>query len=226
MWLGNGRRSGKENQDLRLIVLQLEEVLKRRRMVRAFDPSPIEPAVLNKILNSLFQAPSAGFTQGLEVLVLDNLESIEQFWSLTFSSSEKRSAFRWQGLFDAPVLLIPVVSPDAYAIRYGEPDKAASGLGELSKWNVPYWWVDGGMGVMAGLLRAVDQDLGALFFGLFENEASVLKAFDVPSNYRALGAIALGYPGSDVPGSDEPGRSASRPRRSHDDVIHRNRWRS
>ncbi len=77
----------------------------------------------------------------------------------------------------------------------------------------------GSLGVMAGLLRAVDEDLGALFFGLFDNEASVLNAFDVPSNYRALGAIALGYPGS-----DEPGRSASRSRRSRDDVIHRNQW--
>lgn len=200
--------------------LELTEALARRRMVRAFRSVSIEPDVLDRVLHALFRGPSAGFTQGLEALVLDTPAQVERFWSVTFPDSESRTSFRWQGLFVAPAVVIPIVSPASYASRYAEPDKAVSGLDQETAWAVPYWWVDGGMGVMAGLLSAVDEDLGALFFGLFDQEAAVLAAFGVPVGHRALGALALGYPAP-----DEPGRSASsRPRRSHDEVIHRNQW--
>lgn len=189
-------------------------------MVRAFRPDSIAPEVLDRVLYAVFRGPSAGFAQGLEVLVLDTPSSVERFWSITFSEPSERASFRWQGLFTAPVLLIPVVSPSAYAARYSEADKADSGLGEENVWAVPYWWVDGGMGVMAGLLSAVDQELGALFFGLFGHEEAVLGAFGVPEGHRALGAVALGRPAP-----DEPGRSAAtRPRRPLSEVVHRRHW--
>lgn len=226
-------------------------------MVRAFSSLPIEPDVLDRVLHALFRGPSAGFTQSLEVLVLDTPSSIERFWSLSFPDSHKRSMFRWQGLFDAPVLLIPVVLPSAYSLRYSEADKVASGLGasadrrrsircrsccarrrlvqrifgtykvkqiaeplDESAWTVPYWWVDGGMGVMATLLSIVDENLAGLFFGLFDREQAILEAFGVPSEYRALGALALGYPAPDEPGHS----AATRPRRPYSEVIHRNQW--
>lgn len=189
-------------------------------MVRAFRPVPIESCVLDRVVHALFRAPSAGFSQGLEVLVLDSPTDTELFWSVNFPDPHKRANFRWQGLFDAPVVMIPVLSADVYVSRYLQDDKAASGLDSEDAWPVPYWWVDGGMGVMASLLSAVDEGLGALFFGLFEREQSVLRAFDVPDDRRALGALALGY--SAV---DEPGRSLStRPRRPISEIVHRGRW--
>jgi nitroreductase len=69
------------------------------------------------------------------------------------------------------------------------------------------------------LLAAVDAGLGALFYGLFDHEAAVLAALGVPAGYRALGAVALGWPAP-----DEPGRSAGRPRPALGDVVHRGRW--
>lgn len=189
-------------------------------MVRAFSSLPIEPDVLDRVLHALFRGPSAGFTQSLEVLVLDTLSSIERFWSLSFPNSHKRSMFRWQGLFDAPVLLIPMVSPGSYSLRYSEADKVPSGLGDESSWTVPYWWVDGGMGVMATLLSIVDENLAGLFFGLFDREQAILEAFGVPSEYRALGALALGHLAPDEPGHS----AATRPRRPDSEVIHRNQW--
>jgi nitroreductase len=84
---------------------------------------------------------------------------------------------------------------------------------------VPYWWVDGGMAVHALLLGAVDAGLGALFFGLFDNEAAALAVLGVPPGWRALGAVALGWP---VP--DEPGRSAGRPAPPPEAVVHRGGW--
>ena len=75
------------------------------------------------------------------------------------------------------------------------------------------------MAVQTLLLAAVDAGLGALFYGLFDHEAAALAALGVPDGWRALGAVALGWPAP-----DEPGRSSSRPRRPLDEVVHRGGW--
>ena len=194
-------------------------MLRRRRMVRAYRADPVDPAELERVLDAARRAPSAGSAQPLDLLVLEGRAQTERYWALTFPDPAARAGFRWQGLFAAPVLVVPVVDPGAYASRYGEPDKAATGLGELDAWPVPYWWVDGGAAVENLLLAAVDEGLGALLFGLFASEAAVLASFGVPPGRRALGTVALGHPAP-----DEPGRSSTRPRRPLAEVVHRGRW--
>ena len=180
-------------------------------MVRNFTPEPVADDALARVLAAGLRAPSAGNSQGLDLLVIDEPA---RYWAITLSDP---SAFRWQGLLRAPVLVVPVVDPAAYGARYAESDKAATGLGSVDAWSVPYWWVDGGMAVENLLLACVAEGLGACFFGLFDHERAVLDAFGVPGDRRALGTVALGHPAP-----DEPGRSASRPRRS--DAVHRGRW--
>lgn len=188
-------------------------------MVRAFRPDPLAADVLGRVLAAASRAPSAGSTSGLDLLVLEGPEQTERYWDLTFPDPAVRAAFRWQGLFSAPVLVIPVVDPDAYAARYGEADKEATGLAEVGAWPVPYWWVDGGAAVENLLLAAVDEGLGALLFGLFDHEQAVLEAFGAPVGRRAVGTVALGHRAP-----DEPGRSSARPRRPLDEIVHRGRW--
>jgi nitroreductase len=199
--------------------VELSEVLRRRRMVRAFRADPVDASVLERVLDAARRAPSAGSVQPLDLLVLEGRAQTERYWSLTFPDPAARAGFRWQGLFAAPVLVVPVVDPAAYPSRYGEPDKAATGLGTIDAWPVPYWWVDGGAAVENLLLAAVDEGLGALLFGLFASEAAVLDAFGVPHGRRALGTVALGHPAP-----DEPGRSSGRARRPLTEVVHRGRW--
>jgi nitroreductase len=180
-------------------------------MVRNFADRPVDGAVLDRVLDAALRAPSAGNTQGIDLVVLDEPA---RYWSVTLADP---ASFRWQGLLRAPVLVLPVVSPEAYAARYAEPDKARTGLGSVDAWSVPYWWVDGGAAVENLLLACVEEGLGACFFGQFDHEPAVRAAFGIPSDRRCLGTVALGYPAP-----DEPGRSASRQRRH--DAIHRGRW--
>jgi nitroreductase len=186
-------------------------LVRSRRMVRAFATEPVLDDSLARVLAAGLAAPSAGHVQAVDLLVVD---APARYWEITLAD---REGFRWQGLLDAPVLVIPVVSPDAYAARYAEPDKRDTGLGDVEAWPVPYWWVDGGMAVEAMLLAAVAEGLGACFFGLFEHERAVLDAFGVPAGRRALGTVALGHP---LP--DTAGRSAARPKRH--DRVHRGCW--
>jgi nitroreductase len=199
--------------------VELRDAVRRRRMVRAFEARPVDPALVDSLLDLARRAPSAGNTAEARAFVVLEGAQTSAFWERSLPP-DRRPGFRWKGLLDAPVIVLPLVRPAAYVERYSAPDKAATGLGAAeNRWPVPYWWVDGGAGVEAILLGAVDAGLGALFFGLFEREGAILDALGVPKGWRALGAVALGWPATDVPGT-----SAHRPRPPLDDLVHRGHW--
>jgi nitroreductase len=199
--------------------MELGEVVRRRRMVRAFTDEPLAREAIDALIDLARRAPSAGNSQGCEFLVLDEPASVAAYWDATLPA-ERRAGFRWPGLVRAPALVVVAVRPAAYLERYGEPDKAATGLGAgEERWTVPYWWVDAGAAVEHLLLGATAAGLGACLFGLFEHEAAVAARFEVPDDRRLVGTIALGHPAP-----DEPGRSATRPRRTTAEVEHRNAW--
>lgn len=195
----------------------LAGVIRRRHMVRSFTSVPVDRGLLDELLDLARRAPSAGNTRPWEFLVLTGDET-ERYWAETLG--ERRSGFRWQGLLAAPVLVVPYVRPASYVERYAEDDKASTGLGAGSEaWPTPYWWVDGGAAIENLLLGVTAAGLGSCFFGQFDHEAAVRRAFGVPDGWRALGTIAIGHPAP-----DEPGRSAARDRAPLDEVVHRGRW--
>ena len=186
-------------------------------MVRSFTSDDVAGELLDELVDLMRRAPSAGNTQPWEVLLLRG-GAVDRYWSVTLG--DRRDTFRWQGLLDAPALVIPYVRPGAYPERYAEADKAATGLGHgTNAWPVPYWWVDGGAAVENLLLAVEAAGLGACLFGQFEHEPAVREAFGVPEDRRAVGTVAIGHPAP-----DEPGRSAGRGRPSLDEVVHRDRW--
>jgi nitroreductase len=190
-------------------------------MVRNYTDAPVDAAALDRVLAAGRRAPAAGNAQALDLLVLAGADETGAYWDVTLPSP-RRDGFRWPGLLRAPVLVLPYVRPAAYAERYAEPDKHGPGRGlgaGPDRWPVPYWHVDAGMAVMAMLLAALDEGLGALFFGQFGHAAALRAAFGVPDGHEAVGTLALGHPAP-----DEPGRSAGRPRRPAADVIRRGRW--
>ncbi len=165
------------------------------------------------------RAPSAGNSQAIDYLVLDAPPVVDQYWETTFTPA-KRASFRWQGLFDAPVLVVLTTRPETYVERYHEADKARPGLGDdIADWPVPYWWVDAGAVAQNLLLLAVDRGLGACLFGVFDHEAAVKIAFGIPKDRRIVATVALGHPLE-----DEPGRSQRRPRTDLSAIVHRGRW--
>ena len=147
--------------------MELREAIRRRRMVRNFEDRPVPPEALERILDHARRAPSAGHTQGFAFLVLEGREQVGRFWNCTFPA-ERRGGFRWPGLFRAPVVILPCASKPTYLDRYAEPDKGWADRDE-ARWPVPYWDIDCGFATMAMLLTAVDEGLGALFFGIFDS---------------------------------------------------------
>jgi nitroreductase len=200
--------------------VELSDALRARRMVRSFRADPIDPASLDRILDAGGRAPSAGHSQGWAFVVLDQPADTARYWDTTLPA-ERRAGFPWPGLLRAPVLVIPCALPGRYVERYAEPDKARTGLGAGAEaWPVPYWYVDTGMATMAMLLQAVDEGLGACFFGIFEHEAALRAELGIPDDVAPVGTIALGHPDGD----DRPSRSTQRGRRSRDETVHRAGW--
>ena len=201
------------------------DVVRRRRMTRSFATTPLPAGLLDDLVDLASRAPSAGKTQGWHLVVLEG-EQTARFWDITLPPM-RRGRFKWQGLLDAPAILLPFADPKAYTDRYSEPDKVATGLGAgADAWPAPYWTIDASMSVMTLLLGAEEAGLGALFFGVFKGERALRQALGVPPGLELLGAIAVGQPDDpdDPTGGTTRGRSATRPRRTPDQIVHRGRW--
>ncbi|HZQ27708.1 MAG TPA: nitroreductase family protein [Acidimicrobiales bacterium] len=199
--------------------MEFQEVVRRRRMVRAYADRPLPEGMLDRMLDNALHAPSAGFTQGWAFLVLEGREQTEAFWSATFPSAEARDEFGRPELFDAPAIIVALSHKQAYLDRYAEPDKGVFDKSEAF-WTAPYWDIDTGFAALLMLLTAVDEGLGALFFGLpVERVDAFRSAFGVPDAYTPIGAITVGWPAP-----DRPSPSLARGRRGPSDVVHRGRW--
>ena len=204
--------------------MELAEAFRRRRMVRRYDPDrPVPTEALEAVLTAALRTPSAGFTQGVSLLVLDTAAGRDAFWTAsTPPGADPEHPSRWlAGLRTAPVLVLVWTSREAYLDRYAQPDKGWSDR-DPQRWSAPYWFVDAGMAALAGLLAAVDAGLGACFFGVpAERTAAVRAAFGVPEDQLGVGVLSLGHPAPDAaPG----GSAARRPRKPAEALVHRGRW--
>jgi nitroreductase len=56
--------------------MEFRDVVRRRRMVRRVDQRPVPPETIDRIIDTGRRAPSAGFSQGLELLVLVSPEPV------------------------------------------------------------------------------------------------------------------------------------------------------
>jgi nitroreductase len=203
--------------------MEFADVVRRRRMVRRFDPSrPVPPAALEAVLYAAQRAPSAGFSQGWDFVVLVDTDDRTRFWGATHDPEQAGDPppDGWlTGVSAAPVLVLCLSDPDTYLDRYAEPDKGWDDR-DPARWPVPYWDVDTGMAAMLMLLAAVDQGLGALFFGVppARHEA-VRRAHGIPGNRRVVGVVALGHELRRTDGS-----SRTRRRRTPAEVVHWGRF--
>ncbi|SDT12280.1 Nitroreductase [Actinopolymorpha singaporensis] len=198
--------------------MEFADVVRRRRMVRNFDPRPVDPAVVERILDNALHAPSAGFSQGWGFLVLDQPAAVERFWAAT--TPEGAGTDSWsQGLRRAPVLVVPLSCKRAYLERYAEPDKGWTDQDE-SRWPVPYWHIDTGMAALLMLLTVTDEGLGACFFGIPPERIPAFRTeFGVPEDHQPIGVVALGHRAP-----DRRSPSLRRGRRGAEQVVHRGRW--
>jgi nitroreductase len=190
--------------------MDFQRVVTQRRMVRTFTGEPVSKKSLDRILGNAVRGPSAGFSQGQEFLVLDG-ESLPRFWDVAGEAAAP-------SVQAAPLIVVPMSCKRMYLDRYALPDKGWTDRDE-ARWPVPFWHVDTGMATLLILLTAVDEGLGALYFGIVPGEVGPFRAaFGIPADYEPIGAVAIGYKA----GQERPDLSSRR--RPLDQMVHHQRW--
>lgn len=172
-----------------------------------------------RVLEVARHAPSAGFSQGFDFIVLDAPDQIRRFLDVTEHPDFPYEPDEFKD--PPPVMVLAISNQPAYLERYSLPDKARFGLQNAETWPVPYWDVDTGMAVMLILLAAIEEGLGGWLFGLFYGEQALMRELGVPEGCRPIGVVALGYPVVDD--QFDPTRYAKR-RRSLESMVHFGRW--
>ncbi|BBC98204.1 nitroreductase family protein [Streptomyces griseofuscus] len=196
--------------------MEFSEVIRRRRMVRHYSDKPLAPEVVERILASALRAPSAGFSQGWAFLALTDPADRARFWPFVPVRVEKTPTMQ-----DAPLVVVPLAHKEAYLDRYAQPGKGWADRSE-ARWPAPYWYIDTGMASLLMLLSAVDEGLGACFFGIMpEHIPPFREEFGIPDAYDPVGALTIGYRATDLP-PQSPGVEARR--RDAEEVIHRGNW--
>lgn len=184
-------------------------------MVRRYTPEPVDPSAVDRIIEAAGRGPSAGFSQGVEFIVVKSSAT-----RMALADAAGESAYIERGfepwLSAAPVHVIVTVDPDAYHQRYGEPDKAASR--PIEEWDTPYWWVDAGAALTLLLLAVTNEGLAAGFLGshAFADLGSVVG---IPDRFKTIGLVTIGHEAA-----SDPVGSARRRRRPRHETEHAESW--
>ncbi|MEU8815569.1 nitroreductase family protein [Actinoplanes sp. NPDC048796] len=207
--------------------MDFEDVLRKRRMVRSYDPDrPVAPEIVDKIVKHGLRAPSAGFSQGWGFLVLTEQKDRDLYWSSTTDGDLGDAAAdeAWKGdwltrMRTAPVIIVCFSNKSVYLDRYAQADKGWTDRSE-QHWPVPYWDIDTGFAALLMHLSAVNEELGSCFFGVPVPKVPAVKdAFGVPDEYTPIGTLTVGYRAT-----DKRSPSLKRGHRPVEDVVHHGRW--
>lgn len=183
--------------------MRVMDAIRQRRSVRNYKPDPIPQDVLDRLLEAVRLAPSAGNRQPRRfVVVRDRATKVRLAEACTFArpSGETRSQ-RW--IAEAPVVIVACGSESAALCKYykdGRPVIAERSAvdAELRAGNVEHesclaW--DLAIALDHLSLAAVEEGLGTCWIGALD-ERQVKQILSIPEEVRAPLAMTVGYPAS------------------------------
>jgi FMN reductase [NAD(P)H] len=198
--------------------MSLYDLLKQRRMVRNYTGERIPRDVLERVVATVRRAPSAGFSQGQRLLVVDDPALLEEL----AKQDDDAGAEPWFGSAAAHVLVL--TREQDYHDRYTRPDKLDATGGSEIVWPVPYWHVDAGAALMLVLLAAIEEGLAGGVYGIqLEDQPRWRELLRIPGELAIVAGITLGYPAPDPEWSKLSSRATQR-RRTTDEQVHWNTW--
>jgi nitroreductase len=203
--------------------MDFADVIKKRKMVRAYTDEPVSAEAVQRILQAANRAPSAGFSQGYALMTLQGAGQLGPFWELmqAYHGADENAGPSFDPVTRAPLVVVPLSCKDIYLDRYALQDRGWTDKDE-ARWPVPYWDIDTGFMALLMLLAAVDEGLGALFFGIAPVQMAQFRAmYGIPEQYTPIGAVAVGHP---EPTADLGGSARKRQRRPLADLVHQGRW--
>lgn len=153
------------------------EIIKKRRSIRSFKDTTIPQSVVDKLVEALIWAPSAGNLQSRKFFLVqdDNLkkELVLAAWDQGF-------------IADAPLVVVGCADLQRASPRYKE------------RGTTLYAPQDVAASVQNLLLVATEEGLGTVWVGAFD-EAQVSKVMKLPDTLRPVVIVPVGYPARTPP---------------------------
>lgn len=201
--------------------MDLRDILKRRRMVRHYTGEAIPRETLERIVATVRRAPSAGFSQGQRLLVVDDPGLLADLAALAAGAGGDEPELEpW--FPSAPAHVLVLTREGDYHERYRRDDKLQDGS-EI-EWPVPFWYVDAGATLMLVLLTAVDEGLSAGVYGVPVDQDPAWRALlRIPDDLRIVAGVTIGRGAPDPVWSSRTSRATQR-RRSLDEIVRWNSW--
>jgi FMN reductase [NAD(P)H] len=195
--------------------VELRDILRRRRMVRAYEPDPVPRDAVERIVASVRRAPSAGFSQGQRLVVVTEEERRRRLAELIGEES-------WVGV--APALIVVCLREDDYHDRYRDSDKLVLTGGTEVEWPIPFWYFDAGAAAMLILLGAIDEGYAAGLFGVpVEDLSAFRQELELPNDVEIACCITVGRPADDSEWAAKSSRMSQR-RRPLEESVHWESW--
>lgn len=162
--------------------MTLNEILTKRRSVRAYESRPVEPEVVRALGEAARAAPSACNSQTWRFIAVTDRERIERL-----CREAMRPVVRNEWLREAPLVIVGCSQLDIVANRIGT---AVTGI--------EYHQIDLGIAMEHMVLRATELGLGTCWVGWFR-EKTVKEILGIPRRVRVLALLAVGHPRGDPP---------------------------
>ncbi len=156
--------------------MELQELVRKRGMVRAFRPDPVPEELVEKLLRNAVRAPSAGNLQAWEFVVVEEPVAKRRL---------AEAALGQMFVAEAPVVIVTCRNLERNAGRYGDRGRHFYSL------------IDASFASLMILLSAHAEGLGACFVGAYRDD-EVSRILGLPEHVRPVGIIPIGWPAEPV----------------------------
>ncbi|MBR3257898.1 MAG: nitroreductase family protein [Eggerthellaceae bacterium] len=165
------------------------DISRQRHTVRSFAPTPVEPELLEKVLEAGRWAPTAVNAQPQRILVLDtpeNLDKVRQFctfgWQKTYADLAKES---------------DTADHSASVFYYGAPVVLMVCFDRTACWTHPQSGKSSGatdatIVAVHMMLEATSLDLGTAWISYFDEEKA-RELLGIPDDWQPVCMLYVGY---------------------------------
>lgn len=155
----------------------LQRILRGRRSIRRYLPTPVEPEKLRACLEAARIAPSANNVQPWRFVVVDEPGLKDRLAAEAFSGIYAGSKFAAK----APVILVLLARPGNAVVRLGSKIQ-----------GVPYYLLDIGIAGEHVVLQAEELGLATCWMGWFDYRKA-RKVLGIPGAFKLVAMMPLGY---------------------------------
>jgi nitroreductase len=151
--------------------MKILELIKKRRSIRRYQPDQIPKELIDKLVEALIWAPSAGNLQSRKFYFVFNKKIKDDL---------AKAALDQDFIASSPLVVVGCTD-DKICWRYGQRGKNLYSICDVSA------------SIENMMLVAEENNLGTCWVGAF-NETEVAKILNLPKNLRPIVIMPVGYP--------------------------------